>query len=184
MAERHCFRVTGTPLALVCIPKVAATSMRATVALDPEPMLAHEAQDAGLFVAAFVRNPYDRLVSAWANKSAEISPKLAALGFVEGMAFADFLELAEEHAAADHHLKPQCAFVMRGERLAVDFIGRFERLDQDWQRLRAMFGLPPLLHENRSRRARGFKGYYTGDLGRRAKAIYARDVALFGYGRR
>lgn len=184
MALEHCFRVTGTPLALVCIPKVAATSMRASVDLDPEPMLAHEAQDAGLFVAAFVRNPYDRLVSAWANKSREISPKLAALGFSEGMDFASFVRLTERHAAVDHHLMPQTAFVMRGERLAVDFIGRFERLAQDWQRLRAMFGLPPLLHENRSVRSRKFKGYYTGDLGRRAKAIYARDVALFGYGRR
>jgi chondroitin 4-sulfotransferase 11 len=184
MALKHCYRVIGQPLAIVCIPKVAGTSIRATVEVDPEPMFAHEAQNAGLFVAGFVRNPYDRLVSAWANKTREITPKLELLGFREGMRFKEFFWLAEQYATVDHHLAPQHTFLMKGPRLAVDYIGRFERLNDDWKRLQMMFDLPPLKHENKSVRERGFKEYYTGDLGRRAKRLYQRDLSLFGYGRR
>ena len=62
----------------------------------------------------------------------------------------------------------------------VDFVGRFERLEQDWNFLQEKFGLPGLPHQNRSRHV-DYHEAYTPELAAIAAKRYARDIELFSY---
>ena len=148
---KHVIRVRG--IGICCIPKCANTSIKAAVlqsmGYDPEALLRggalhrHPALNLGtrnevgaLYVAAFVRHPVARLVSAWADKIARhdgrATDTLVKLGFRVGMPFAEFAWLACQNAGRDVHIRPQVDFVARH----VNLLGRVETLDRDWRRLR------------------------------------------------
>lgn len=179
-----CFRLPGQDVAFALVPKVAASSIRRILPKPTERMTAQQAQDDGCFVVAFVRHPLDRLVSAWADKCQPggMTPRLKTLGFFEGMDFPAFVSHAAQHRDSDHHLRCQADFLMAGERLCVDYLGRFERLDQDWARVQAMFGLADLPHRNKSpRRGRWQRYYRHRELRIQAEKMYHRDLVLLGY---
>jgi len=181
VAVRHCFKVRHKPLAIVAIPKVAASSILAVSEVEPEPCLAHEARANGWFVAAFVRHPLDRLVSAWADKSRAMTPGLLHCGFEADMSFDDFVTHVAQHDDDDHHLRQQYRFIVHRGRLSVDFIGRYERLEDDWGLLRKMFGLQALTHVNPSPRSRDFASYYTAKSRETAENTYRRDLRFLDY---
>jgi len=65
--------------------------------------------------------------------------------------------------------------------LIVDFLGRFETLDQDFdvvrQRIRTPVELPHLLRSPRGH----YRDYYSSDLADIVGERYAEDIARFGY---
>jgi hypothetical protein len=81
---------------------------------------------------------------------------------------------------ADIHFRSQHRFFYHRGEPVVDFIGRFERLEEDWETVRERFGLPPLAHYNRSPH-RSYTEAYTPGLAKVAAARYERDIELFGY---
>jgi hypothetical protein len=81
----------------------------------------------------------------------------------------------------DLHLRSQHRFITDRHGTVVDFIGRFERLEEDWDVLRERFGLPALPQRNVSSRAQ-YADAYTPELARLVAERYRRDVELFGYG--
>ena len=134
---------------------------------------------------AFVRNPFDRLVSAWAGGDPDLRACALARGIdLRGLSFARFVDAT---IALDHpHVAPQAPFIFApdGTRL-VDFVGRFERLSQDFERACELLGLPEaarprLPHAHRSHHAH-YRELY--DLRSRTLAMrrYAIDLALLGY---
>lgn len=177
---KHCYKVAGQDLAFLLIPKCAATSIKAAVPLDPDPMYPHEAQDMGLFVATIVRHPLDRLVSAWANKTREITPGMIAAGYREGMSLEAFVMHTAKHHDLDHHVRPQTRFLYKQGRLCADFIGRFESLDVFWARLGTIFDLPELPHENKSERPH-WAECYTDAAAMIARNTYHQDLRILGY---
>jgi hypothetical protein len=65
----------------------------------------------------------------------------------------------------------------------VDFVGRFERLEEDWRTILERIGIAyrPLPHVNKSPRRGDYRDYYT-DEGRDAVARYfAQDLEAWGY---
>ncbi len=89
------------------------------------------------FSFSFVRNPFDRLVSAYNNKlleNDEISGPMKAMGLVHSMPFSSFLEVVESTSddELDIHLLPQSTILCLERQLVPNFVGRLETIYQDW----------------------------------------------------
>jgi hypothetical protein len=140
------------------------------------------------FKFAFVRNPWSRLYSAYTflNKGGmnEADQAWAATNLAGIDSFEQFvLEwLDAETMMSWVHFMPQHHFITnsRGE-VAMDFIGRMENIDTDFnhvcQRLGIVANLPTL---NKSTRHPHIQPY-TDEMRNKVGELYKKDVSLFGY---
>jgi hypothetical protein len=145
---------------------------------------------------SFVRNPWGRLVSVWAEK---IRNKPVTRGpYVEGvhrcflrrglpvragMPFAEFADLAcaLPDERTEKHLRSQCFYLVRDGALVPRFLGRVEEIAEDWAKLAALAGFEaPLPHVNPGRHA-DWASYYDPPLAARVGERYRADVETFGY---
>lgn len=143
------------------------------------------------FKFVFVRNPWDRLVSCHSEKLArEGAPGLNTRDarFYPGMPFAEFVEAV--HATPDEeanaHFRSQHAAACDLEgRVMADFVGRFERLREDFRAVAEGIGAPGLVLPHRlksaARKARPYADFYDGRLKKLVGERYERDVETFGY---
>ena len=143
------------------------------------------------FIFVFVRNPFDRFVSAyeylvrggrnkfdkaWADKF--LAPYDSFKEFI--------LALKEDDVQAEvlswMHFKPQYIFVCDKEgRVVVDEICKYERLIEDFERVSRRLGLDAeLTHENPSVRG-DYRDYYDAQAIAVIRDVYAKDFELFDY---
>lgn len=146
------------------------------------------------FKFSFVRNPYDRLVSCYYSK---INPKVVGLdqepreglGLRPGMTLKEFAEavclIPDEKANV--HFRSQHFFLRNygagGEPL-VDFVGRFEDMEENFGRVTKELGVRlSLPHSNPSKRReqQDCRTYYDEDLVRVVGERYREDCEIFGY---
>ncbi len=206
--------------AYIEVPKVACTSLKVAFARllgidlagfggDPHqatfPSPARSRDDhgplfQGLFAFAFVRNPWDRLVSCYRDKIAgevdgfthfTIRPGVADClarfdAFSGGMPFEEFVMAVASisDGQADPHFRSQYTFVTNGAReLAIDFIGRYETLLVDLDRVRERIGLPEidLPHLQAAPRRVDYPDYYTPHTRRVVAERFREDMELFRY---
>ena len=150
------------------------------------------------FHFAFVRNPWDRLVSCWLNKivqresledarwltrtaqtlSLDMSPEeLRRL-----RDFPYFVDWIERHGLGEIeiHVRPQSALI---DLNACDFLGRMERFEDDLAQVFERIGLPTANRtvRNQSSGRKPYQDYYTPELADRVGAMYSKDVQMFGY---
>ena len=145
------------------------------------------------FRFAFVRDPWARLYSCYRDKIVGPTVQddefiLGAYGFAPGMPFAAFVHgVAEiDDPQADPHFASQFHALSHEGELAVDYVGRFERLPGDWDRLRQRYDLPELpwapVGSSRPRFAFDYhKPHYTPELVEIVRRRYALDVRHFEY---
>lgn len=154
----------------------------------------------GLFSFAFVRKPWDRLVSCYRDKVLGDAPDFTTLHpdrgvayclarfdtFRPGMPFDEFVEAvaAIPDEEADEHFRSQYTFLTNQDgQMAIDFVGRFERLDEDFATVARRLGLPStkVPHVQATRTPVRYGQYY--DPGTRAAVAgrYREDVHLFEY---
>lgn len=134
------------------------------------------------FKFAFVRNPWDRLVS-WYHMCAQAAAPNAFAAFVRAHApsFNDFLGLAATEMGA-RTARNQLDYVTSpaGE-VIVDFIGRYETLGDDFSRVRERLGIRgELPSANRSQHT-DYRDYYTEITRNLVAERFARDIGFFGY---
>ncbi|MEB3201670.1 MAG: sulfotransferase family protein [Synechococcus sp.] len=104
------------------------------------------------FSFSFVRNPFDRLVSAYNNKLIEndtLSTAMQRMGLARQMSFRDFLAVVAStpDADLDVHLLPQTSMLCVDGIPVPGFIGQMEAMADHWQLLRRRMrqaGLPAL----------------------------------------
>jgi Sulfotransferase family len=137
----------------------------------------------GHFKFAFVRNPWDRLVSCWRNKVVDSNyfhftdaklPQTPEFG-----TFVDFVaDLNIE--TCDHHLRLQSQLIDLNE---IDYLGRFESFEEDLLEVVQTIGLGPVNIEkhNVSRSERGYRQYYDEGLKAKVAKVYRKDIKLFAY---
>lgn len=135
------------------------------------------------FKFAFVRNPWDRLVSCWHNKVID-QPKKRLFGDrIEDLksfgAFVDFVA-GQDLTACNRHYRLQCRLIDLDR---VDFLGRLERFSDDFRIVCNTLGLPAEEVEkvNVSNRQRDYRLYYDDALAEKVATLYRRDITLFGY---
>jgi len=151
------------------------------------------------FMFSFVRNPYDRLVSCWRylirdpncnNKDFDNGVFKKFLvhegAFWKKMPFYDFVESVANipDQEADTHFMSQYCFVCdRLKRPTLDFIGRFENLEEDFNKALSTIGLEPLTlpHINKTSKGKHYSEYYSDRSKELVAERYKEDIELFGY---
>lgn len=143
---------------------------------------------------AFVRNPYDRLLSCYRQKLAGDGAQglsrydFGGVRLRKGMTFAAFVRAVREipDEISDAHFRSQHLTTHGADGAALaDFVGRFEGLAADFAAVASRVGLREggLPHLLRSGPGRGhYAGYYDPRTRELARERYAADLDLFGYG--
>ncbi len=151
------------------------------------------------FTFSFVRNPFARLVSCYESKYHEDRTKNAiavARGFFdfdyylggymkEDKGFAHFLRqvISIPHQLDDGHFVSQYRRLVDADgQPVVDFIGKVESMQEDYEPIRKRCGYDPLLHYNKSGHG-DWRDYYTTPLAEAVYRKYKKDVLYFGYER-
>ncbi|ADI14736.1 sulfotransferase family 2 domain-containing protein [Truepera radiovictrix] len=166
----------------------AATGHHRTVA--GYQLLLSRSEFEAFFKFAFVRNPWDRLASAFfflksgglhdtdARWAAEhLAPYATFEAFVTG-----WVNRHNVHSWV--HFRPQHHYLcLPGRReLLLDFVGFFENLASDYELIRARLGTgEPLPAENVTRARRDFRELYTPEMREIVARVYREDIALLGY---
>ena len=130
------------------------------------------------FKFGFVRNPWDRVVSLYERKEA--------LELRNKMSFDEFVDWIQYSSATCLHSSPHRYqldwFVDPNGTVLADFIGRFERLAEDWAFVAKKIGVSEALpHSRPNPRLRHYTEYYNS----KTRAIVAEkfkvDIETFGY---
>lgn len=138
------------------------------------------------FKFAFVRNPWDRVVSCWRNKVSKSAnknffqlpeSKAKTLQTFEG--FVDFLSTVDIKNC-DRHIRAQSALI---DLNSVDYIGRMETFNDDVDYVFKKLKLPEkeMVSRNVTSSETSYKQYYSDDLASKVAKIYRKDIQVFGY---
>lgn len=141
------------------------------------------------FKFAFVRNPWDRLYSAYRYLKAGGWNDNDKAWFRDNVShlpsFDHFVNdwLSQDHLHAHMHFRPQYEFICdRRGRVLVDYLGYFETLSDDFNIVAEKIGSEArLAHRNASPRD-DYRRAYTPETRQIVAQLYARDIELFGYG--
>ncbi len=139
------------------------------------------------FKFAFIRNPWDRLVSCWLNRFRN-KPMLNNWRFSrdEWNQFNDFnyflayvakLDLSTHF---DPHLRLQSSLIDLNN---IDFLGRFERFEKDLVELMAKLKIENIKipNLNPSPNRKHYTDYYNEETMQKVADIYKKDIQLFNY---
>lgn len=146
------------------------------------------------FKCGFVRNPWDRLMSAYfylrqGEGTSGRDNRFAAAHLARHADFEGFVRALEDPGyrravMAYDHFRTQSHWICYPGQTshALDFLGRFERFDEDLAALRSRLGLP----ERPAPRARPsrhppYQEVYTPQSRDIVARLYAPDIALLGY---
>lgn len=140
----------------------------------------------GYFKFAFVRHPFDWLVSAWSMHSQE-KRDLPWLNreWRSFATFQDFLAALPDHPSllVGEYISQSAQICDERGRIDVDFIGRFEHLQADFDSVCRRLGLPPapLAHRAGSQH-QPCESYYNDEARETVYRILEEDFIRFGYG--
>jgi hypothetical protein len=144
------------------------------------------------FKFTFVRNPFDRLVSCYESKfHKDIEKGMDILHFDKYLlgilsndnGFESFVKkivkipkfLADRHFESQYNL----IFNKNGECL-VDYIGKYENINEEFDVVKKRFNLTALPHYNKSKN-RNWKDYYTKETAKLVYEYYKKDIIEFNY---
>lgn len=154
------------------------------------------------FKFCFVRNPWDRTVSNWKMFSTWRKPHGA-----KNLSFPQFISFLHEevelkqikaidwgknakninhrYAMRNHSasfLNPFYQAFDENQNVLVDFIGRFESLQEDFNKICEIINIPlvKLPHHNSTKR-KHYSEYYNKETREMVRQRYARDIEYFGY---
>lgn len=129
------------------------------------------------FKFAFVRNPWERLVSEY--EFILTRPEHGRYKRVSGLNnFSEFIHMQIPRGDA-YQLNMLCD---RKDQLLMDFVGKLENLEQDWKTACTMGGIPyqPLPRKNVTER-KPFREYYDSDSIALVAKHWAQEIELFDY---
>ncbi len=150
------------------------------------------------FKFAFVRNPWDRLLSCYVDKI-KADPNLNNGRYINGvarsfsrynqfhagMSYEEFVDVILEwpDETANHHFKSQYTFLCDSNgKLVIDYAGRFEFLADHFEYICKHSKIPieRLPHRQKSSH-KNYKDFYTDELIEKVAKRYQKDIELFNY---
>ncbi|NIV31384.1 MAG: sulfotransferase family 2 domain-containing protein [Anaerolineae bacterium] len=178
------------------IPKCAGTSMEACAFLGGDhrkhgghfPLYMYERLVHGIegaFKFAFVRNPWDRFLSAFLmdrpwDRGAFLATarQVKQLGDPKRSTFPNIVGWP-----LLQRFLPQRYFICNKDgSIGVDFVGRFENLQEDWRTVcMQVVGRPVKLPHVRRGTHRDYREYYDAEARRIVGEAYRKDIDMFGY---
>lgn len=184
---------------LVAIPKTGSSSVHIVFAdyNFPEPFIYHaplsrilkfRPQCKDYIKCSFVRHPLDRLVSAYFdffsrgyNYSKEVCVQEPLMS--EFLSFEDFCFNIENSVWRDDvFFMPQIDFLSINGILNVDFVGRFENLQKDFNKMCLLIGVEPvILPHVRITEHDHYMKYYNRKTIELMKKRYKQDFEVFQY---
>jgi len=151
-------------------------------------------------IFAFVRNPFDRLVSCYEDKVRKpvqhngqyyfssaynriFLRKIFGSAFHADMSFEEFVSLVSRvpDSIADGHFKSQySSLYLHGKRIP-HITGKFERLNDDWASIASNLGLGKLTSNNRTTRSQWMNYYTSRETIELVRQRYKNDIEAFDY---
>jgi hypothetical protein len=130
------------------------------------------------FKFGFVRNPWDRVVSLY--------ERTEPLQMKDKMTFDEFVDWIQYSSSTCIHSSPHRYqldwFVDASGNVLADFIGRFERLEADWDFVAKKLGINESLpHRRANPRARHYTDYYNARTREIIADKFKVDIDRFGY---
>lgn len=136
------------------------------------------------FSFAFVRNPYDRIVSQYHYRVKTRQDSLHETPLTFEQWVSKYYGPGSEKERADRlFFLTQTEWVYdENGKLLVDYVGRFENLHQDFQHIckRLSKSPPPLPHVNKSSHET-YKSYFDDDTYELVTRVFKDDIVNFGY---
>ena len=159
---------------------------KANIELDAEhPMFCHYPvrKYSNYFKFAFVRNPWDRLVSAWHNKVVDSNYfQFSDRELSQMQQFDSFIDYLQDQdvQTCDQHLRLQTRLIDLNN---IDFIGRFEHFEKDVEAVLQALDLGPVIigRNNSSLNRKDYRECYSEKMMQKAGDIYFKDINLFSY---
>jgi hypothetical protein len=144
------------------------------------------------FWFSFVRNPFDLVISAWraaqgiyADPAPSQRRRFLNADIEFGMTNLSLEQYLENELGDDrllHIRRTQTENLITGAPGAMNFIGRFETLNEDWAKIAKELKIDALLpHRNKSEREPGYKQYYTPEARAIVEKFYKEDLVNFNY---
>jgi len=176
------------------IPKTAGSSIAQALSIHSRhvPYIEYERVNRHkfqrFFKFAFVRNPWDRLVSTYfflkSGGVNEMDRRFAAEELTGYDSFAAFVEgwLSEKNIWSWVHFKPQHYFICDAAlRVRMDFVGQTENIAADFRTLCERLGMAADLKWINRGAYNPYGDYYTDALRDRVATVYDDDIKIFGY---
>jgi hypothetical protein len=169
------------------VPKTGSSSIRMIVGSSSEPHLnicqiSHLIEPekfSSYFKFGFVRNPWDRAVSLYERREG--------LQMRNKMSFDQFIHWMKLSSCTCIHPVPHRYqldwFLSPHGDVMVDYIGKFETIDQDWKKISEKIGINsvlPKLNVN-NERVRDYTRYYNKETMSIVSERFAVDIDYFGY---
>jgi hypothetical protein len=133
------------------------------------------------FRFAFVRNPWERMVSVYSRMDPHMKEAAKSAGIpIDEVSFDRFLERTEHFQHT--HLMPQHAFIFgaAGECL-VDFVGRFEHFQSDFAAICTKLGIDCALPHRNASTHDDYRAYYDETSRKIIERRYGEDIERLRY---
>lgn len=139
-----------------------------------------------IFKFTFVRDPIQRTYSFYKNKIAEydaaVSPFYFKLGFNKEDSFDTFVDklISIDQNKLEEHLKPQIEFVFDEDGFKVDYIGKIENIEDDWNYIKKISGFDIDLGITNKTKDKS-KTVISMEVEQKIINYYKKDCEFFGY---
>lgn len=190
------FRLSDPDCVLIHIPKTGGTSIRkgawegraskAVFGRIPE-------EWSPLFKFAFVRHPLDRLISAWKmfTEGAIGDPTWSLPRNARPLTITEMLDIVEDETIIYDERRKKIEEKIRHHAIPqthpfnclqyADFVGRFETIDSDFQKIADRVGIKTELPKMHYTTHESWRHYLTGEDLRRSIAYYKTDLETLNY---
>ena len=129
------------------------------------------------FSFTFVRNPWDRQVSLY--KFIHKTPSHYLHSTVIKLTFEEYIRIGLPDWSMIN--ESQTSYIFVDDKLAVDFVGRFENLQEDFQKVCNVIGIEGILPKLNSTEHNDYQHYYNDKTMEIVKNIFEKDIIKFGY---
>lgn len=143
------------------------------------------------FKFTIVRNPFERLVSSYNFVCSKAQPSDSR----DLLLFKHFVfrtgpfkkklnpNLTHYRGNRYHQIKPSVEYIYENNNLLVDYVGRFENLENEWDFICEKLGTNiKLPHRNKNnRKDKHYRDYYNDETKDFVSQTYKKDLEIFGY---
>lgn len=130
------------------------------------------------FKFAFVRNPWDRLVSDYSYKMQKRKDLIRAYGLNKKSSLEDYVYAIKDR---DKIILQKDFVTDEKGNVIIDFIGRFENMEDDFEKICNKIGFTSKLKKTNKSSHKDYKYYYDEKLKKIVHELYKDDIELFNY---